>query len=1405
MENVGNYFYANSHHNYELANINGSLIWKEQSNCNPNATNIFNNDNIEYQDYIKDTCVFIAKLPVYSPTTQSGKPRAKYICCLKDGSSLFVANHCPNLYRMFSRLEEKNKSNVITLDCISKCKYYLITPTLEHYKNIIIKHHTKASDSTKNSNWKIRSCFGTNNSVVYDYSVNEAIQQDSVHKVRQTILLSKQLILEQLNNIDDSLSTPLKRLDVIEALQNTINPYQDAFLNRPEDFMMVKGILVSFLFRSIQWKWELPILNKSPVLSIDSIDIDYSSGGCSLGNKGTVLTQIQLIECIRNYSELYQEKMRMIFTKNDVMKILNTAPNPNPNKYSLILNKSYAQSASEPIKLFITVQSTDNKKDVCQAIWNALRLSIKLFDPDNNPDDNDDAMFTTYSGFALFICTGLILLNDNKKWRLNYVTYNQKTRMQKTNEVNKLLELVENTKAIQLLKLMSQLREEYAWICEKFIIGVGSNISAGPGQFCSVNFPVLQCESKEHLQAKINTESIIQTFPALGNNLPLMFTPRTINPSQSNLSNMDAIQTLTSEENSNLRKKLFRIQTYIPGIRYVSIDYNSPTKKPMTQMLAHDFEFCKDGFKYEHITEKLKLMQSCIAMVKTEVKKWSSTGLPGRIENHYKMDETDTWEDIVRFGIKCNVEIAKTRVVVANINEMMSPVIPHLCALYGMLRSLLKVQNLRDCSDFTESIMQEFNEQISQFFTGRTFRRSSAYKQISTHLCRPLLKPLLDWQIQALRGFCIINGKDLLLLFAEKLGLTCPRMLHSIPLISVNPYHTTKPKIKSDIKCCKKCLAYCPSKLDIEQFQKYHPCIRIAGEENILTRKPIVNIDTTVIQNAIRNILSTFNTDQMDVYKIITNSNPNLIILGAAGVGKSHMISIALLTLVKKHGSVEKVVYTSALKEAAQSGGGYSLHKLFHLYNFKKNELLDLNNANDNDIDNYYKVLTSQSPDLLKELTVLEVLFIDEAEMLGHLGVQFISRLLQKIKQKPNENFGGVRMIFIGDIGQCKPITKDKNKKFKFFFEACCVKYHNPPFLFVYMQKVLRQKNLEFIELSNKYRLGTITDNELESLNKMFGTGLNDAQKCYIKNQFLKVYPDALKYHPLLGGPNPKMFVTSSSTNQCDIALDPEQKPFFITTLKRQVQLYNMKDVAYEDKSYFTSIAEHMPSLDKSFETDEWDINKGITICTGICRKLTLRINDLIEITTNVSYYLPARKVCRVSSTSENVIYVIPQLNNQSLESPPIPVQKISKEFQLNSITYTRKGFPIIKAIATNVHKLIGRTINSPVAIDNSFCNDWKYAEHILYTAMSRNTDPGQVVLICPISKPGCVDETVKTLHGKLKDHLVTAYNGDNEWTTNNILLTSTLLCATEGSITEIICSKVNITEIILTIFITCL
>ncbi|MBI5345758.1 MAG: AAA family ATPase [Chlamydiae bacterium] len=202
---------------------------------------------------------------------------------------------------------------------------------------------------------------------------------------------------------------------------------------------------------------------------------------------------------------------------------------------------------------------------------------------------------------------------------------------------------------------------------------------------------------------------------------------------------------------------------------------------------------------------------------------------------------------------------------------------------------------------------------------------------------------------------------------------------------------------------------------------------------------------------------------------LLENSDESIFITGKAGTGKSTLLSHFIAH------TNQNIVVLAPTGVAALNVKGETIHSFFH---FKVG-------VNPDDARNMGKRIKKDSL-----YNAIDMIIIDEVSMVRADLLDSVDQFLQEAL-RVKRPFGGIKMIFIGDLYQLPPVVTSQEKPFfeqlydsPYFFSSNVLKNENFKLQFVELEKIYRQKDQDFIELLNAIRKNTITDEQLFLLNK---------------------------------------------------------------------------------------------------------------------------------------------------------------------------------------------------------------------------------------------------------------------------------------------------------------------------------
>ncbi|WP_316800925.1 helix-turn-helix domain-containing protein [Pedobacter frigidisoli] len=224
--------------------------------------------------------------------------------------------------------------------------------------------------------------------------------------------------------------------------------------------------------------------------------------------------------------------------------------------------------------------------------------------------------------------------------------------------------------------------------------------------------------------------------------------------------------------------------------------------------------------------------------------------------------------------------------------------------------------------------------------------------------------------------------------------------------------------------------------------------------------------------------------------KFVNYTSRHVFLTGKAGTGKTTFLR-KLIQLTHK-----KVMICAPTGIAAINASGVTIHSLFQLPfgAFLPDAATGIINQNItfnfNTPRTIVKHLNMQG-NKRRMIQELELLVIDEVSMLRADMLDAIDFSLRYIRRNRNIPFGGVQLLFIGDLYQLPPVIKNDEWKVMagfyksvYFFDALALQT-NPP-VYIELDKIYRQDDAVFIDLLNNLRNNQITADDTALLKQHF-------------------------------------------------------------------------------------------------------------------------------------------------------------------------------------------------------------------------------------------------------------------------------------------------------------------------------
>lgn len=190
----------------------------------------------------------------------------------------------------------------------------------------------------------------------------------------------------------------------------------------------------------------------------------------------------------------------------------------------------------------------------------------------------------------------------------------------------------------------------------------------------------------------------------------------------------------------------------------------------------------------------------------------------------------------------------------------------------------------------------------------------------------------------------------------------------------------------------------------------------------------------------------------------ILKTGLNVFLTGEPGSGKTHTINRYVMWLRER--GIEPAV-TASTGIAATHIGGMTIHSWSGI-GIKR------------DISDYDIELIQSREKTARRIVDAKVLIIDEISMLDAATLDSVDRVLRTLRRKtlrPEEPFGGLQVIFVGDFFQLPPVSQDHRTQFA--FESGAWQEANP--VISYLNEQHRQDDGDFLDLLTAMRHGAFT------------------------------------------------------------------------------------------------------------------------------------------------------------------------------------------------------------------------------------------------------------------------------------------------------------------------------------------
>ncbi|OOG73299.1 helix-turn-helix domain-containing protein [Flavobacterium sp. A45] len=334
--------------------------------------------------------------------------------------------------------------------------------------------------------------------------------------------------------------------------------------------------------------------------------------------------------------------------------------------------------------------------------------------------------------------------------------------------------------------------------------------------------------------------------------------------------------------------------------------------------------------------------------------------------------------------------------------------------------------------------------------------------------------------------------------------------------------------------------------------------------------------------------------------RFINQTHQSVFLTGKAGTGKTTLLKEIIATTHKN------TVVVAPTGIAALNAGGVTIHSMFQLPfggfipDNSAPQFSDTTKFETKATLRRHFKMSGQKRAVIRNM---ELLIIDEVSMLRADLLDAMDYMMQTVRRK-SAPFGGVQVLFIGDLLQLPPIIRDEEWRTlrnyyrgKFFFHAHVVQQYPP--LYIELSKIYRQTDDRFISVLNNLRNNEITPSDIQTLNEFVKPDFDlKANKGFITLTTHNAKADVMNAQSLADLVGSQMMFMPDITGDFPDKIYPVD-PYL--QLKVGAQIMFVKNDLSMEKNYFNGkmgivktmtskeIWVHFPDEDKTIEVDKYE------------------------------------------------------------------------------------------------------------------------------------------------------------------------------------------------------------------------
>lgn len=217
----------------------------------------------------------------------------------------------------------------------------------------------------------------------------------------------------------------------------------------------------------------------------------------------------------------------------------------------------------------------------------------------------------------------------------------------------------------------------------------------------------------------------------------------------------------------------------------------------------------------------------------------------------------------------------------------------------------------------------------------------------------------------------------------------------------------------------------------------------------------------------------------------VNNTSCPIFLTGKAGTGKTTFLKYI------RDRTKKRCVVVAPTGVAAINAAGVTMHSFFQLP-FGPYIPVTTRSQNGNVTDKFSLFqnirMGSDKRELIRDL---ELLIIDEVSMVRCDTLDAMDAILRHFRKKPHLLFGGVQVLFIGDLFQLPPVMPDgewlilrDHYKSPFFFDSHALTQSS--LVYLELKKIYRQNEQRFIDILNRIRNNRVIHEDLDTLNSRY-------------------------------------------------------------------------------------------------------------------------------------------------------------------------------------------------------------------------------------------------------------------------------------------------------------------------------